>query len=223
MMKKFLTTTLLLTIISSLIATPTITKAGNLQNSYIESTSNIKRNIEENESLDSKIDVIAYTENSLEIKDKTNNEITRIIYNKNRTEAKIYNSNGQVDILIKDENNNIYLNNELILETIIEKNQLNTRNSWQYITTFRTKASYYKSTASSITSAIIGMIPGFSGAATIAGVAMGIVSSVQPEVFIEIKQYFNKSTRFVKNETRYLRNSNYTGLIKTSTHEYRIY
>lgn len=95
---------------------------------------------------------------------------------------------------------------------------------YQYVTSFKTTASAYKNSAY-VGLGMIGFMGG-AGAVTagIAGTAGTLFTGYgNKEVYIEIVQYYNPSTHFLKETYNYYSNSNYTGLLKSGTSEHRLW
>ncbi|WP_239254642.1 hypothetical protein [Listeria ilorinensis] len=95
-------------------------------------------------------------------------------------------------------------------------------NTFKYVTTFKTKASIYRNTASNAAT-IAGLVGGPVGAfTTIVGIISGFRSYGLKEVYIKIDQYYNSYTHYVKNYFYFYKKSNYTSLIKSTTESFNI-
>ncbi len=166
-------------------------------------------------------------ENVFVVEDRESNEKSTISFSPDFTKAEIVNSDKTIDRLIKKDGK-IYLNNEVIGEIVIEKEEekrpLLKATSYKYVTTFKTKMSIQK-TSASIGIGLAGLVGGPIGAfSTVAGIVSGLKSlTTQKEVYIKIKQYYNAGLREIKNDYFFYKKSNYTSLIKTYSHKYRPY
>ncbi|EQC0624943.1 hypothetical protein D3H28_002830, partial [Listeria monocytogenes] len=159
-----------------------------------------------------------------QVLDKETNETTSIEFSKNHMQSTITNPDGTIDTMIKKDNL-IYLNGEVIGEEVKEESrQLLKASAYKYVTTFKTKMSL-KKTSASIAVSLAGLLGGPVGVfSTVAGMLLTLKSyAPSKEVYIKIKQYYNSYSREIKNDYSIYKKSNYTGLLKTFTHKYRPY
>ncbi|CAB3439621.1 TPA: hypothetical protein ACGYI6_002986 [Listeria monocytogenes] len=159
-----------------------------------------------------------------QVLDKESDEKSSIKFSKDHNKSTITNPDGTTDTMVKKDNL-IYLNGEIIGEEIKEEAKpLLKASGFKYVTTFKTKMSL-KKTSASIALSLAGLLGGPVGTFTsIAGMLLSLKSyAPQKEVYIKIKQYYNSYSREIKNDYSIYKKSNYTGLIKTYTHKYRPY
>ncbi|PKQ92826.1 hypothetical protein CXK86_01520 [Paenibacillus sp. BGI2013] len=179
---------------------------------------------------------ITKTDNGVFLNDEINNETLSLVYkNSEHTEATITDQNGNIQELFKDDNGNVYLDGELFLEFTTNSEQLkldastlNARLSAAENWTLFTTARYKQSLIDNVNKAAIAIASLYPYIGLVTGIAAVIQSvyninkPLQSEIYLEIKQYHNnmeKTPSFyqIKTETSFYKNSNYTGLIGTTS------
>lgn len=164
------------------------------------------------------------SKDAYQVLDRETNEKSTVEYSKDYNKSTITNPDGTVDTMIKKDNL-IYLNGEVIGEEVKEESRpLLKASAYKYVTTYKTKMSLQK-TSASLGVSLAGLLGGPVGAfSSIAGILLTLKSyAPKKEVYIKIKQYYNSYSREIKNDYSIYKNSNYTGLIKTYTHKFRPY
>lgn len=214
MNKKTLSILLSLSLCTSAVAPiSAFASEGQNKGSVVESTNEYQ--IIENKNKVIVIDKVAHTKET-------------VVFNDDRTEATVHLANGEVQKFSTNSEGNVELNGEVVLEkevTPVGNSNVEGEVSiaaYQYVTTFKTKQSFYN-TSRSIAIALIGLVPGLGTIATVAGIVDAARGFASNEVYITITQYYDSYTHMVKNVVRFYKYSNYTGLFKTSTLEHRLY
>ncbi|EBF5152415.1 MULTISPECIES: hypothetical protein [Listeria] len=208
----FITTLIILTV------SPSISALANETSEINEGINATEKTIETEELVVEEISKDEY-----QVLDKETDETTSIEFSKDHTQSTITNPDGTIDTMIKKDNL-IYLNGEVIGEEVKEESSPLLRATYKYVTTFKTKMSL-KKTSASIAVSLAGLLGGPVGVfSTIAGILLTLKSyAPSKEVYIKIKQYYNSYAREIKNDYSMYKNSNYTGLLKSFTHKYRPY
>lgn len=162
---------------------------------------------------------------------KVTNELeeveTTVIF-KNNYQSAVIEERNEKQQLLKNSTSNLITGKNLFLETKQSKSNLrkitSNSNRFKYVTTFRTKKSAYRKSGS-LGVAAASFLGGPAGTiATIAGVIASLGSFAKSnEVYIKIIQYYNPYTHIVRNKYYFYKKSNYTGFLKSSTSEQRLF
>ncbi|MBC1629076.1 hypothetical protein HB952_14695, partial [Listeria welshimeri] len=132
------------------------------------------------------------SKDAYQVLDRETNEKSTVEYSKDYNKSTITNPDGTVDTMIKKDNL-IYLNGEVIGEEVKEESRpLLKASAYKYVTTYKTKMSLQK-TSASLGVSLAGLLGGPVGAfSSIAGILLTLKSyAPKKEVYIKIKQYYN--------------------------------
>ncbi|WP_234118296.1 hypothetical protein [Clostridium hydrogenum] len=227
-MKKILSIILASSLSASLMAPIMNVKAAELTPQSTQSVVNQKNTlknriitgINQNKKLKSLVKNLVISNDTITYTDSKTGKLVKIVYDENENKSTIY-ENGTINVLTKDNNDNVYLNGNLVVKAVKSKqNKEITPDDLQYVTTFYTQLSYYEDESSAAIGLMSLMGGPFGVAMGIIGVGMALVSPALPNEYIEIDQYYNEGDESITDYSYYYRNSDYTGYIDSDTDTY---